>query len=403
MRILIPVLCILFVFTSAWAADVPKPGVEVGVKDFGAVGDGKADDTAAIRKAVEAAGTGGTVRFPMGRYRISGSLKIEGVALVGNPAGGFPADWDVMPVIIVGHSDAPAIECGHASSVHGLVIRYENVTWENPTKYPPTILLTGIGVSISNVKTWGSYDAIIADEKSNIGRVNLENLFLAEVVNTGVFLTQAYDIPTMRNVEVFCTNKHFLNKGVGFKLGRLDEFHASNCFVIGAQTGFLFIEHESPIGKGNTYGGLSNCSTDFCGYGYVVESGARLRVTNGSYLNHAAAFKILNPKAQVIVHGAIIQSNGDHMVQISDCASVIFSACHFQKAFENPKAYGVYVTGGRNIIVNGCTFDAFGPGVYLGGKADKVTVTSNIFESEKFAHVDDKLPRTAKKVLLGNQ
>lgn len=75
------------------------------VKDYGAVGDGKADDTAAIRKAIEATGLGGTVRFPMGVYKISGTLNLEAVHLVGNISGGFPSDADVLPGIIVTHTD----------------------------------------------------------------------------------------------------------------------------------------------------------------------------------------------------------------------------------------------------------------------------------------------------------
>ncbi len=300
------------------------------------------------------------------------------------------------------HTDGPAVKCGNSASVHGLVFQYRDVDWENPVKYPPTILLAGKCISISNVKIWGAYEAIIADGKSNIGRVNLENIFLPEVVNTGVYLTKAFDIPTMRNVEVFCTNKYFLNHGVGFKLGRLDEFHAAHCFVIGAQTGFLFEEDKTENG-GSTYGGLLNCSTDFCGYGYVVNAAARLRITNGSYLNHASAFKINHPDAVVLLHGAVIQANGDHIVNVTDCGNLVIGACRFQKAFENPKAYGVYLSGGKNIIVNACMFDGFGPGVCLGGSADKVTVTNNIFEESKFAQVDDKLPDSAKRVVSGNQ
>ena len=395
LRKLILIACMIFTLCPAHC-------VELDVKQFGAVGDGKTDDTAAILKAIETAKLGDTVRFQTGTYRISKTLNLEGIHLLGNISGGFPSDASVMPIIEVTHTDGPAIRCGSYSSVHGLVLQYKAPNWEKPVKYPPTILLTGNGISISNVKIWGAYDAIMADGKSNIGRVNLENIFLPEVVNTGVYLTKAYDIPTMRNVEVFCTNKYFLEHGVGFKLGRLDEFHASNCFVIGAQTGFLF-EEDKTEGGGSTYGGLMNCSTDFCGYGYVIEGGARLRVTNGSYLNHAAAFKVLNPKACLIVDGAIIQSNGDHILQITDCGNVMFSACRFQKAFENPKAYGAYITGGKNIIINGCTFDAFGPGIYLGGSANKVTVTSCVFEGEKFPQIEDKLPMSVKRVLSGNQ
>lgn len=395
-------VCIL----AGWAVLLGVPAsavpVEFNVSDYGAVGDGKADDTAVIRKAIQAAGMGGTVRFPKGTYRISGTLELEGVHLLGNVSGGFPSDASVMPIIIVAHSDGPAVRCGSYSSVHGLVLQYENVNFEKPVKYPPTILLSGNGISISNVKIWGAYDAIAADGKSNIGRVNVENIFLPEVINTGVYLTKAYDIPTMRNVEVFCTNKYFLNNGVGFKMGRLDELHAANCFVIGARTGFLFEEDKTKDG-GNTYGGLMNCSTDACQFGYVITSGSRLRVTNGSYLSHFIGFKISHPEATVIVDGAIIQANGDHIVDISDCGNVMISACRFQKAFENPKAFGVHITGGKNIIVNGCTFDAFGPGVSLEGPANKITITSNVFEGSKFPQIEDKLPASAKRVISGNQ
>ena len=396
----------LIVFVCAIAAFYAMPSfalpTEFNISDYGAIGDGKADDTAAIRKAITAAGMGGTVRFPKGTYRISGTLELEGVHLLGNISGGFPSDASVMPIIVVAHTDGPGIRCGGYSSVHGLVLQYEHVNFEKPVKIPPAILLAGIGISISNVKISNSYDAIAADGKANIGRVNLENIFLPEVINTGVYLTKAYDIPTMRNVEVFCTNKYFLNNGVGFKMGRLDEFHAANCFVIGARTGFLFEEDKSK-GGGNTYGGLMNCSTDACQFGYVITSGSRLRVTNGSYLNHFVAFKISHPDALVIIDGAIIQANGDHIVDISDCGNVMISTCRFQKAFENPKAYGLHITGGKSIIINGCTFDAFGPGVSLEGNVNKVTITNNIFEGTKFPPIVDKLPPPAKKVISNNQ
>ncbi|WP_420175421.1 glycosyl hydrolase family 28-related protein [Luteococcus sp. OSA5] len=45
------------------------------VREFGATGDGSTDDTEAIQRAVEAAGEGGTVYFPLGTYRISAPLR----------------------------------------------------------------------------------------------------------------------------------------------------------------------------------------------------------------------------------------------------------------------------------------------------------------------------------------
>lgn len=46
----------------------------VSVKDFGAVGDGVADDTAAIQAAVVSVGDAGVVRFPPGRYKTTASI-----------------------------------------------------------------------------------------------------------------------------------------------------------------------------------------------------------------------------------------------------------------------------------------------------------------------------------------
>jgi polygalacturonase len=47
----------------------------VNVKDYGAVGDGVTDDTAAIQVAIDAAGE--TVLFPKGTYRLLARLVLD--------------------------------------------------------------------------------------------------------------------------------------------------------------------------------------------------------------------------------------------------------------------------------------------------------------------------------------
>jgi hypothetical protein len=60
----------------------------VNVKDFGAIGDGVTDDTAAIQAAIDQAGSqgGGSVFFPAGQYLISATLSITqpNIALFGD-------------------------------------------------------------------------------------------------------------------------------------------------------------------------------------------------------------------------------------------------------------------------------------------------------------------------------
>jgi polygalacturonase len=57
-------------------APAPKSPLVVNVKDKGAKGDGKTDDTASIQTAIDAvAGAGGTVLVPAGVYMIDAVAK----------------------------------------------------------------------------------------------------------------------------------------------------------------------------------------------------------------------------------------------------------------------------------------------------------------------------------------
>ena len=65
---------------------IPEAEVKADVKDFGAVGDGLADDTTAFIKAI-ASVEGGAVLIPAGRYKITGLLNITKPGLVLRGAG----------------------------------------------------------------------------------------------------------------------------------------------------------------------------------------------------------------------------------------------------------------------------------------------------------------------------
>ncbi len=65
-------------FASVLPSHARAAVAEYNVRDFGATGDGKTPDTAAINKAIEAASAtgGGTVRFPAGTY-LSFSIRLK--------------------------------------------------------------------------------------------------------------------------------------------------------------------------------------------------------------------------------------------------------------------------------------------------------------------------------------
>lgn len=61
------------------AAPPAPAGRQVMATDFGAIGDGKADDTAALQRGLDAAfaGTGGMLVLPPGTYRVTRTLRIS--------------------------------------------------------------------------------------------------------------------------------------------------------------------------------------------------------------------------------------------------------------------------------------------------------------------------------------
>jgi len=109
----------------------------VSVKDFGAVGDGLADDTAAIQAAVDSlAATGGTVHFPTGTYLIARTagtnenygLKVtaSNIALVadGNAKlqrlDTITTNADAYPILFVGTPDSNAASATENCVIDGL-------------------------------------------------------------------------------------------------------------------------------------------------------------------------------------------------------------------------------------------------------------------------------------------
>ncbi|MDI9445891.1 MAG: glycosyl hydrolase family 28-related protein, partial [Planctomycetota bacterium] len=68
-------LTILLAVAAAQPQAEPRQGAALlTVRDFGASGDGQADDTAAIQRAAD---RGGEIRFPRGTYRISRPVVID--------------------------------------------------------------------------------------------------------------------------------------------------------------------------------------------------------------------------------------------------------------------------------------------------------------------------------------
>ena len=116
-------------FTGGVATNVQdKLSEYVSVKDFGAVGDGVADDTAAIQDAIDAFPDGAVVYFPRGTYRVTAQIVVsakisllgEGIASENGTGAGFRGASCILRDFA--GSDATVAMNGDASAIDGLDI-----------------------------------------------------------------------------------------------------------------------------------------------------------------------------------------------------------------------------------------------------------------------------------------
>src|SRR5262249_32268450 len=122
------ILCLLAV--PALAADSPTAGY-FNVRSYGAVGDGKALDSPAINKAIEAcaAAGGGTVYLPPGTY-LSGSIRLKSNLhlLIDMGATILGAPQELNAYDPAEHFDGPAFQDGGHTFFHNSLIWGENLT-----------------------------------------------------------------------------------------------------------------------------------------------------------------------------------------------------------------------------------------------------------------------------------
>jgi len=122
---------------------VTKDSLVVNVMDHGAVGDGVTDDSMAIKAAIDAIPSGGTLYFPAGKYLVSSTVEID----VGDPA------WVGTNLNITGDGAGStviicAVERDYAlkiSGVHGSGFRLDNILFKGSN------LSSNKGVKLSNL------------------------------------------------------------------------------------------------------------------------------------------------------------------------------------------------------------------------------------------------------------
>ena len=199
-------ICLLMAASVAGAAANPDA---YSVRDFGAKGDGKTDDTAAFQKALDTAGQagGGVVHAPRGNYFFAGHLNVpNAVTLKGVwesvPAhngirdAGLPKPTDDGTTFLA--TESPGKEDGAAfitlnnnSTLKGVVIYYpDQDPAEEPKPYPWAVAMRGKNPAVLAVELLNPYNGIDASQNER----HLIRDVQGQPLRRGVFVDSIYDI-----------------------------------------------------------------------------------------------------------------------------------------------------------------------------------------------------------------
>lgn len=182
----------------------------VHVRDFGAVGNGVADDGPAIQAAIDAlnAGGGGTLLFGPRHYRVASPVTIDNVSVVlqgaGYTEGPDAQDGTWITIDTVGFTPFTFTGLGaRGSAVRDLAVRQthsapQTAAWA-PTDYPFVFRVVDCfgAVDFENVFLCAVNRGILCD---NSGRLNIQRL-RGQVYTVGVEIDRCFDVPRLDHVH----------------------------------------------------------------------------------------------------------------------------------------------------------------------------------------------------------
>lgn len=365
----------------------------INVKDFGARGDGKSDDTAAFQQALDAAAKagGGIVFAPAADYLIKGHLDLPAnVTLEGSrraPARSREGGTTLLAVEGAGDAaGAPFITLRANSTLRGLAVFYPEQVDENPPKpYPWCIRGIGDNCSIVDVLLVNPYQAV--DFGSHpAGRHYIRGLY-AQALYRGLFIDQCYDIGRVENVHFwpFWTGgsgkveAFTREKGEAFVIGRTDWEYMSNCFCILYSTGFHFIKTNA--GEPNVV--LTQCGSDVGPLAVKVDAcqgHAGLSFVNGQFM---AGIEVTETNSGPVKFTACgfwpIEDTQSH-ARISGRGHVTFNGCHFSAWDRKGTGAPCIEANGEGLTVVGCDFmDEGKVQVSLGPQVKSAVIMGNRF------------------------
>ena len=232
------------------------------VRDYGATGDGRTDDTAAITEAISAAGpasapTGNTVYFPAGKYLVTSSLAVPpaltlqgaGWNTPGAQVNTFAGSWIFVEA---GAGFSPVTVSGSGGAVKSLGFNVPNQSTAGPpASAQPMILVGANNALIEDICLYNPYGGIYIN---NAAQASVRRIF-GQPVQYGIVIDGSRDTNYIDTVHFWpyyqptttTVAAYQLANGVAICLLRCDNPHLSNIFAFNYNKGLSLSSSSTGI------------------------------------------------------------------------------------------------------------------------------------------------------------
>jgi len=319
----------------------------VSVKDFGAVGNGSTDDTAAIQAAVNyvASLSGATLYFPSGNYKTTSTISSSGsfFGLFGSGAGGATI--------------APTFGNADIFSFSGNWISVDNFLFNSASGS----FTSGYCINFSgNQGNYWINRLAINNGYRGIGftgsagtNTYITNSIISNLVHYGIYYSTTYTgLAYINNLRMQCTGGTSTHAGILIQSG--DTFHFSNIDISGWYWGIFILPAASGFVR-NFHGTNITCD----GAGRVGSSQPSWQIDGSGASSDVSRIRLVNCWA-----GSTVGADGFYINQTNDVSLVNCIAI-------NNGLNGIHILGSSSVgtKVDSCTVagnSSSSSGIYSG-------------------------------------